>query len=94
MSDITKPKNFQIKISNCGLNNINGTYKIMKNKSALILSFKAVEMMTRDFVRDKSLALQYHLACIILSTIELNKEKLFKDIDNAKEIYEKQWVIK
>jgi len=88
---IAKPKNFQVRLSDCGTDSLNSSYKIIKEKSALKLAYIVNNTMLKDFVRDEKYfyALKYHLACVLLNSIKgWNEKQLLKDIKRASKFFE------
>jgi len=82
---LVKPNNFVIKISHCGVNTFNCSYKKFEDKSALQLLFDVVNIASRDFVgKDRQLELQYDLACAIISSLNgWDKDKLLKAVEDT-----------
>lgn len=79
------PKAFQVKITSCGTDTLNGSYGIWKSKNALQLLYLAATKIAEEFVGEKNATtLQYHLACALLSALEYPKKELHKDIENTK----------
>jgi len=82
-----EPTEFMVRLSDCGTDTMRAGYKRMKSKNAIILAHRVVKHMVRDFVGEEHApAVNYFLACSILSGLEFDKKNLLKDI---KEIVER-----
>lgn len=86
MSDmkLVKPSKFSVKISSCGVNTCRGSYARFEDVSAMQLLFDVVNIISKDFVgKDRSLELQYDLACVILNSLNgWDKDKLLKAVES------------
>jgi hypothetical protein len=98
---------FQLKLSKCGTNKANSSYRLMKDKSALGLAYRAVHNMSKDFVApDNTPPFRFELALLLLSGIEgddINRENIWKgrcDLrekvhdKGLKEVVSEMWAIR
>ena len=94
------PQTFTIKLSSCGLNTCNATFKKMENKSALKLALSVNSIMAEQFIgmgkKDKNIGSKflYDVAVCILGGLEgVEKKQLQTDIIDYKKILT-GWVFK
>jgi hypothetical protein len=85
---IAKPKQFQIKVANCGTNTCNATFNVIKDKNPIILSDIVVrEIMSKQFcTKEAQPMFLYYLACKILRRIKFDKKNLLGDIEKIDEL--------
>ncbi len=78
---VVKPKGFQIRISDCGLDTLHGTYKKLEDDDALKLALRVVNILTNDFVgREREAHFKYCIAAYLLAHLKFPTEELERDL--------------
>ncbi|KKK40834.1 hypothetical protein LCGC14_2928350, partial [marine sediment metagenome] len=89
MINTSKPKHFTIKIGSCGWDVHNGTYDKLKEKNPYRLGFTVVNIMSKEFMKNGEagqLEFRYHLALLLLDSLEFPEGKLQKDLENREKL--------
>jgi hypothetical protein len=82
--NLIKPKFFTVKLSYCGVDTINGSYKKFQSTNGLKLLYNTTSVISKDFVREANGDLLYDLALTILSTLKpIDKKQLIIDLEKC-----------
>jgi hypothetical protein len=81
------PSKFVLRIARCGTDTYSIGYKTIEDEDALKLAYKAVGILTQNFVnKDLNPQFKYHLACMLLHNLKYDTKMLDKDIKEAEKI--------